>query len=181
MPRKRACLATKLVWRAFGSTSESVPPTICFTRPSCRSMQGLKALRRRVDVIGKRVCRISRVTLWSRGESALDCGARVLLSCHSLGLAIPTMWSRARTAWGAFGKQYPAGRRTVSSLVWLPTAVVFTQYFYSVKLVSGRSMQVRYTHVFMLGSLKVSQAAHSEPTVERMAGPGRVRPCLYLQ
>jgi hypothetical protein len=122
---------------------------------------------------------------WSRGERARLWRTRLaLLVTLTLGLAIasiPTMWSRARTAWGAFGKQYPAGRRTVSSLVWLPTAVVFTQYFYSVKLVSGRSMQVRYTHMFMSGSLKVSQAAHAEPTLERMAGPGRVRPCLYLQ
>lgn len=48
------CLATKLVWRPSGSRSESVPPTICFTCPSWRSMHGLKRLRRRGEGMEQR-------------------------------------------------------------------------------------------------------------------------------
>lgn len=38
-------LATKFVRSVLGSASESVPPTICFTSPLCRSMQGRKRER----------------------------------------------------------------------------------------------------------------------------------------
>jgi hypothetical protein len=63
------------------------------------------------------------------------------------------MWSQLRnfklgsstkfgTSWQTFSKQYPNTRRTASALVWLPSAIWLTQNYYSLKLVSGRSMQV---------------------------------------
>lgn len=39
-------LATKLVLRFSGALSDSVPPTICLTCPSCKSIHGRKTLRR---------------------------------------------------------------------------------------------------------------------------------------
>ena len=40
--KERTNAATKFVFRVLGESSESVPPTICFTTPSWRSMHGLK-------------------------------------------------------------------------------------------------------------------------------------------
>jgi hypothetical protein len=67
----------------------------------------------------------------------------------------------------------------VSSLVWLPSAVVFTQYFYSVKLVSGQSMQVRRMFSHVKSSPTICQVAYVEPAVECVAGFGGVRSHVY--
>jgi hypothetical protein len=51
-------------------------------------------------------------------------------------------------AWRTFGSlnaKHPSVKTALSALVWLPTAIVFTNYGYTVKSVRGRSMQVRRT------------------------------------
>lgn len=48
---------------------------------------------------------------------------------------------------------------TLSALVWLPTAVAFTESFYTVMVVSGRSMQVRPAAVFLYEVLTVEAAS----------------------
>lgn len=134
--------------------------------------------------------------LSSRVKRTQLCGARHLVllasscsrhtfvsgSClHNASVvACVNMWSCTKTAWRTFGKQYPNARRTVSSLVWLPTAVVFTQYFYSVKLVSGRSMQVRSTQSYIESSPIICQVAHLKPTMECVAGPSLVQSCFHI-
>ncbi|KZT12811.1 LexA/Signal peptidase [Laetiporus sulphureus 93-53] len=46
-----------------------------------------------------------------------------------------------RQSWRKFAAEHRNVRRTLSALIWLPSAIIFTQYFYTVKSVRGRSMQ----------------------------------------
>ena len=59
-------------------------------------------------------------------------------------------WSRA--------KGYNSVTRwTLSTLVWLPIGITFTDIFYTVKTVSGRSMQVQYSLMYL-------QSTHANTT-----------------
>jgi hypothetical protein len=49
--------------------------------------------------------------------------------------------------WKNVSKQ-PLVRRVQSTLLWLPTLAVFTQVGYTLRAVTGNSMQVRTTHPF---------------------------------
>lgn len=50
-------------------------------------------------------------------------------------------WTTFRQSWRNFLNSHRAFKTTLSTLVWLPTGVIFVQYFYTVKSVKGRSMQ----------------------------------------
>ncbi|TCD67673.1 Arginyl-tRNA--protein transferase 1 [Steccherinum ochraceum] len=50
-------------------------------------------------------------------------------------------FSLLRQTWGRAKDYHPVARWTLSTLVWLPIGIVFTETFYTVKTVSGRSMQ----------------------------------------
>jgi len=47
--------------------------------------------------------------------------------------------------WKTASRQ-PLVRRVRSTLIWLPTLAVFTQVGYTIRAVTGNSMQVRKTH-----------------------------------
>ena len=68
-------LATKFVLRSPGWSSLSVPPTICFTCPLCKSMQGLNAdLRRGSGIMVMVLFSVYRLS------------ADVIRSCHDSNL-----------------------------------------------------------------------------------------------
>ncbi|KAJ3524664.1 hypothetical protein NM688_g8522 [Phlebia brevispora] len=50
--------------------------------------------------------------------------------------------SAFRQSWKKFADRNPRLSWTLSSLVWLPMGIVFTQNFYTLMVVTGRSMQV---------------------------------------
>ncbi|PCH41273.1 LexA/Signal peptidase [Wolfiporia cocos MD-104 SS10] len=50
-------------------------------------------------------------------------------------------WKALRTSWHDFMSTHRSLKWTLSTLIWLPTAITFTQYFYTVKSIKGRSMQ----------------------------------------
>lgn len=70
--------------------------------------------------------------------SALPRERNVLVAMNVLR----TRMAGLRQAWKKTRETHPRLAWTLSSLVWLPTGIAFTQYFYSLRLVSGRSMQV---------------------------------------
>lgn len=45
-------------------------------------------------------------------------------------------------SWRKFVASHPV-KWSLSALYWIPSGIVFTKYFYTVKLVTGTSMQVR--------------------------------------
>ena len=51
-------------------------------------------------------------------------------------------WTNVRQSWRTFWEAHRTLKRALYPLIWLPTGVVFTELFYTVKVVSGRSMQV---------------------------------------
>ncbi|TFY59793.1 hypothetical protein EVJ58_g5558 [Rhodofomes roseus] len=50
-------------------------------------------------------------------------------------------WTSLRKPWRTFWDAHSTLRRALYPLIWLPTGIVFTQFFYTMKSVSGRSMQ----------------------------------------
>ncbi|EPT02753.1 hypothetical protein FOMPIDRAFT_142009 [Fomitopsis schrenkii] len=50
-------------------------------------------------------------------------------------------WSSIRQSWRTFWGAHRTLKRALYPLVWLPTGIVFTELFYTVKSVNGRSMQ----------------------------------------
>lgn len=71
---------------------------------------------------------------------------------HTLRHGLRNTFSRLRTT-------HPRLIWTLSALVWLPTAVAFTESFYTVMVVSGRSMQVRQVAVSLYEVLTVEAAS----------------------
>ncbi|KZT66011.1 LexA/Signal peptidase [Daedalea quercina L-15889] len=55
--------------------------------------------------------------------------------------AMRQTWSNLRQSWRTFWTSHRTLSRALYPLVWLPTGIVFTQFFYTVKSVNGRSMQ----------------------------------------
>ena len=53
-------------------------------------------------------------------------------------------WTHIRRSWRTFWEANHTLKRALYPLVWLPTGIVFTELFYTVKIVSGRSMQVSF-------------------------------------
>lgn len=54
-----------------------------------------------------------------------------------------TCFHRVRQLWSSHSTSNPALKWSQTILFWLPTGIVFTKYGYTMKLVTGRSMQVR--------------------------------------
>ncbi|KAI0729358.1 LexA/Signal peptidase [Fomitopsis betulina] len=50
-------------------------------------------------------------------------------------------WSSIRQSWRTFWGAHRRLRRALYPLVWLPTGIVFTELFYTMKYINGRSMQ----------------------------------------
>ncbi|KAI0939734.1 hypothetical protein AcW1_004664 [Taiwanofungus camphoratus] len=51
------------------------------------------------------------------------------------------LWSSFRQSWYGFMNANPTVKRTLSTLMWLPTAMIFTENFFIVRSIKGRSMQ----------------------------------------
>jgi hypothetical protein len=56
---------------------------------------------------------------------------------------------RLRESWRTVANSQPLVRKATHALYWLPIAAVFTEYFYTVKLITGRSMQVCVGYNFL--------------------------------
>src|SRR6266851_1792510 len=64
---------------------------------------------------------------------------------HPFLLASKLLSRNAYKYWKALSRQ-PLVRRVQSTLIWLPTLTVFAQVGYTIRAVTGNSMQVRSTH-----------------------------------
>lgn len=51
--------------------------------------------------------------------------------------------STFRQSWKKIKTTHPRFAWAMSAMVWLPAGIAFNEYFYSLKYVAGRSMQVR--------------------------------------
>lgn len=98
-------------------------------------------------------------------------GAQTVLLLRSwFMMAFARLWHRLAAA---SNRQSPALSRALGALVWLPTAIVFTNYGYTVKAVRGRSMQVRAwrTPSSWLSSRCPRQLARAQPGHVPVARP----------
>jgi hypothetical protein len=64
---------------------------------------------------------------------------------HPFLLASKLLSRNAYKYWKTLSRQ-PLVRRVQSTLIWLPTLTVFAQVGYTIRTVTGNSMQVRSTH-----------------------------------
>jgi hypothetical protein len=55
-------------------------------------------------------------------------------------------WARFKRTWLPVFKTHPIINKSLSVFYWLPIAVVFTKYFYTIKVVTGSSMKVRFLY-----------------------------------
>jgi inner membrane protease subunit 2 len=61
-------------------------------------------------------------------------------------LAPEHTWTKFKRTWRSVLKTHPIINKSLSVLYWLPVAVVFTKYFYTVKVATGSSMQVQFLY-----------------------------------
>lgn len=79
-------------------------------------------------------------------------------------------WSSIRQSWRTFWGAHRRLRRALYPLVWLPTGIVFTELFYTMKYINGRSMQVCSLSIYSRLLPQMLQLASQRSILIRLLG-----------